>query len=343
MAPQVSVLLPVYDGEAMLPACLESILAQSFTDFEVVAVDDGSGDGSGALLEEFARGDGRIRPLRIAHGGIVAALNAGLAACRGAYIARMDVDDLMHPHRLERQLAWLQSHPECDLVGSLVRAYGIGREVSDGALRYHDWLNSLLDDDGIKGGLFVDSPIAHSTFFARRGLYERLQGYRDCTWAEDYDFLFRAYFSGAAFAKVPQVLLDRGDWDGRLTRVDPRCKRKAMFAAKAHYFAAGGWLAGKAGVVIAGSGPSGRVMAAHLRGLEVPLRAFVDNRAGPPGRTVMGIPACGDPAGPPAAFLAAHRDAFFALCIGEAASRAAMMDRLEDMGLRQGRDYLRFI
>jgi hypothetical protein len=344
IAPQVSVLMPVYNAGAMLPPCLDSILGQTFTNFELVAVNDGSDDGTAAVLAGYAQKDGRVRPVNITHQGIVAALNAGLAACRGRFIARMDADDLMHPERLEKQLAFMISHPGVDLVGTQVRAYGIGKEVSPAALRYHHWLNGLISDEAIKAELFVDSPIAHSTFFARAELYQRLQGYRDCTWAEDYDFLLRAVAGGSRFGKVPEVLLERGDWEGRLTRVDPRCKRKAMFAAKAHYFVQGGGLRGKAGVVIAGSGPSGRIMAAHLRAMEVPLLSFVDNREGPPGRTVMGIPAAGYADGvPPPEFWAAHRNAFFMLCIGEVAGRDEMIRRLEAAGLRPGADYLRFI
>ena len=335
--------MPVYDAAAMLPACLDSVLAQTCGDFELVAVDDGSTDRSAQVLAAYARRDARVKPLGIPHRGIVAALNEGLAACEGAYVARMDADDLMHPGRLERQLGYMEAHPDCDLTGSLVRAYGIGKEVSSGALRYHAWLNGLTGDAEIKRELFVDSPIAHSTFFARRGLYERLAGYRDCPWAEDYDFLFRAFHAGAVFGKVPEVLLDRGDWEGRLTRVDPRCRRKAMFGAKAHHFAAGSWLRGKAGVVILGTGPSGRVVAAALRELEVPVLAFADNRPGPPGRTVMGVPAHGDPRGPGEDFLAAQGDAFFVLCIGEAQSREQIKERLEARGLREAEDFLRFI
>ena len=287
-----------------------------------------------------------LSPLRVvsmAHGGVVAALNRGLQACRGAFIARMDSDDLMRPQRLARQAEFMTQHPSCDLVGSLVVPYGIGRKLSAGARAYHDWLNSNATDAEIKEALFVDSPIAHSTFFGRRSLFERMDGYRDCEWAEDYDFLFRAHAQGAVFGKVPEVLLERGDWDGRVTRTDPRCRRKAMFRAKAHYFARGGWLRGKGGVVVAGSGPSGRVVAGALCANGVPVRGFMDNREGPPGRTVMGIPAHGFPDAVPEAFLAENRDAYFALCVGEAESRGDITARLEAAGLRPVRDFMRFI
>ncbi len=339
----VSVLMPVYNAAATLAACMDSILAQTCRDFEVIAVDDGSTDEGPALLARYAAQDGRVKPLSLPHRGIVAALNRGLAECGGAYVARMDADDLMHPGRLEKQLGYLAAHRECRLAGTLVRPYGIGKALSPGALRYHEWLNSLVSDADIKRELFVDSPIAHSTFLARRDFFTGLGGYRDCAWAEDYDLLFRAVGEGAVLGKVPEVLLERGDRPERLTRVDPRYKRKTMFAAKAHYLARGCWLKGKDGVVIAGTGPSGRIVAAALLREGVPIRCFVDHRAGPPGRTVMGLPAQGFPEGIPEEFLAEHAGAFLALCIGEAAARGQVSARLDALGLKAGRDYARFI
>ncbi len=343
MIPQVSVLMPVYNGAAMLPACLESILSQTFADFELVVVDDGSTDGSGELLERMARKDARVALVRMGHEGIVAALNRGLAECRGAFICRMDCDDLMRPRRLALQLEHMRKNPGCDLVGTFVAPYGIGKEISPGAIAYHDWLNSIATGPEIEEAFFVDSPIAHSTFFGKRELFEALAGYRACEWAEDYDFLFRAQARGAAFAKVPQVLLERGDWEGRVTRVDSRCTRKAMFHAKAHYFARGAWLQEGREVVVAGTGPSGRVVAAALGKNGAPIRAFMDNRRGPPGRTVMGIPAHGFPGRISRNFLAEHRDAFFALCIREEKSRNRIVAQFEAADLSPMRDFVRFI
>lgn len=335
--------MPVFDAAPLLPGCLAGIRAQTMEDFELVAVDDGSQDESGRLLEEAAADDPRVVPIRAAHQGIVGALNRGLAACRGRFIARMDADDRMHPERLAAQLAYLEQHPRCDLAGCWVAPYGIGKLLTPGAIRYHDWLNSLAGDGEIKTNLFVDSPIAHSTFFARAELFRRLGGYRDCAWAEDYDFLFRAALAGATFGNVPRVLLDRGDRVDRLTRTDRRYRRRPMFEAKAHYFAKGRWLDGRRGVVVAGSGPSGRVVATALRRERVVVRCFVDNRPGPAGRTVMGIPAHGAKEPFPNALLEKYRDAFVLLCIGDKAGRNQVAERLSGLGLRPGKDFLRFI
>ena len=101
MAPTVSIVVPVYKAEAYLPACLESILAQTFTDFELILVEDGSPNGCGELCDKLARTDGRIRVVHKPNGGPASAANAGLDAATGRYISYVDSDDLLEPDFLE--------------------------------------------------------------------------------------------------------------------------------------------------------------------------------------------------------------------------------------------------
>lgn len=125
--PRVTVLMPVYNAEAYLQEALDSISAQSFGDFELLAVDDGSTDGSPALLARHAARDARLVVLRQANGGVSAALNAGLAAARGDFIARMDADDRMAPVRLARQIAVLEADPALGFCASglaMIDAHG---------------------------------------------------------------------------------------------------------------------------------------------------------------------------------------------------------------------------
>ena len=124
MSPQVSVTMAVHDAEKYLAAALESIQTQTFTDFELIAVDDGSRDGSLAILERHAARDSRLRVIARPHAGVVATRNAALAAARADWVAVMDADDIAHPERLARQLTHLRCHPE-------VLALGAGVEIID--------------------------------------------------------------------------------------------------------------------------------------------------------------------------------------------------------------------
>ncbi len=108
---RISVLLPIYNVDFSLEECLKSILSQTHKLFEVVAVDDGSSDSSTAILSRFASLDSRIKPFYLNRNkGVVAALNFGLQKCKGKWVARMDADDLMHPHRLALQLDYLKNN-----------------------------------------------------------------------------------------------------------------------------------------------------------------------------------------------------------------------------------------
>src|SRR5262249_38599111 len=95
-SPRVSALLPIYNGAAVLEEAIDSILRQSFRDFELIAIDDGSRDGSGEILDRMAQADGRVVALHQANAGVIATLNRGLTLARGEFIARMDADDVAH-------------------------------------------------------------------------------------------------------------------------------------------------------------------------------------------------------------------------------------------------------
>lgn len=184
--PRVSVLMPVYNGARFLESAVRSVLDQTFTDFELVAVDDGSSDKTPRILAELAARDGRIRVIRQANTGIVGALNNGLAECRGAYVARMDGDDLCLPDRFAEQVAHLDANPGCVLVGGLAE---------------------LIDEHGATRGIVAGGPhrmtrldvfpprIAvsiHPLVMIRRAALEAIGGYRaDFPHAEDYDLYIR--------------------------------------------------------------------------------------------------------------------------------------------------------
>ena len=116
-APALTVLLPVYNQERYIREAVESVLAQTFRDFELIIIDDGSTDGTAEILGEFD--DPRIRMIRGDHKGFVTALRAGIDHARAPWLARMDSDDISAPDRLERQMKFLAAHPDCVFVGSV--------------------------------------------------------------------------------------------------------------------------------------------------------------------------------------------------------------------------------
>lgn len=194
MKPAISVILPVYNAAAYLRAAVESVLGQTFRDFELIAVDDGSTDGSGALLAELARLDERVRVISRPNTGIVGALNDGVAAARADLLARMDADDAAEPGRLAAQYAHMAAEPGCAVLGTgawLIDARGevVGRH--EPALEPERIMGHLLAGDG--------GVLLHPTILMRRAALDAAGGYRrEYELAEDLDLYFRLLRQGAA-------------------------------------------------------------------------------------------------------------------------------------------------
>src|SRR5712691_7880065 len=170
-APSVSVLLPVWNGEAFLEQAMESILRQTLSSFELIVIDDGSTDRTAAIAEKFASGDSRVRVLGRLHEGFSGTLNAGIAAARGEYVARMDADDISLPERLQKQVAYLDAHPECVAIGAWIEVVNeTGRHVGlKTFVTTHDEITAVL----LRGV----SPMAHPTVVARRDALRAVGGY----------------------------------------------------------------------------------------------------------------------------------------------------------------------
>lgn len=166
--PDVSVVLSVRNGGADLPKAIDSILAQSFTNFELIAINNGSKDGTRAYLDSIA--DPRVRVFHQADAGLAAALNRGIALARGRYIARQDHDDLADPCRIARQVAFLDAHPEHGLVGTCAEIW-IGDKPSG---RFHD---HPAENDILQFDLLFNNPFVHSSVMMRKAALDRVGGY----------------------------------------------------------------------------------------------------------------------------------------------------------------------
>jgi glycosyltransferase involved in cell wall biosynthesis len=269
----VSILMPVYNAAATLPAALRSVLAQTFREWELVAVNDGSSDASLEILDRAAQKDRRIRVQTGAHAGIVEALRSASALASAPLLARMDADDVMHPRRLLLQVTRLDSPPHVDVLATRVRSIGT---TGEGMRRYVEWQNGLLSHEDLVTNFFVESPIAHPSVLMRRDLFERAGGYHDPGWAEDFDLWHRMRERGARFEKLPRALLSWRDGERRLTRTHPMYREEKFYAAKFHFFRRHPLC--KSPVAVWGAGPIGRDWTRDLlrAGIEVPHVIDID-------------------------------------------------------------------
>lgn len=212
--PLVSVLMPIYNGAADLGKALDSVLSQTFRDFEVIAINDGSKDDSAGLLN--AVDDPRVRVIHQDNMGLAATLNRGLSMARGALIARQDQDDLSHPERFARQVAFLQSNPECVLLGTAAEIW-IGDEPTDRA-HDHPTEHALLVFD-----LLFNNPFVHSSVMMRRDAVLALGGYatdKERQPPEDYELWSRLARHGRV-SNLPERLVVYREVPHSMSRVGP--------------------------------------------------------------------------------------------------------------------------
>jgi hypothetical protein len=329
--PRAAVLLPARDAAATVRAAAVSILRQTVRDLVLVAVDDGSRDGTGAILEALVARDRRVVVVRGPGEGIARALARGLARCDADVVVRMDADDVAWPRRIERQLAALDADPGLAAVGSQVRLFP-RRAVAAGMARYADWLNGLVTPGLVERDLLVEAPLVHPASAIRRSALEAAGGWRDGDFPEDYDLWLRLAASGHRLTNVPAVLLDWRESPGRLTRTDGRYAIARHVALKASWLAAGP-LAGRREVAVWGAGETGRAFARALavHGIGVALFLEVDRKK--IGRTVRGAPVL--------SFEEAERTRGLPLlvAVGAPGARALIREELGRRGFEELRDY----
>jgi len=329
---RISIVMPVRDAAKTLRSATESVLAQTFRDWNLLAVDDGSTDDSREILQNFAGDDARIRVISTPPQGIARALQTGCTAAAGEWIARMDADDWMHPERLAEQLVFAGRHPELDVISCLV---GYGGDAP-GYAAHVEWINSLFTPDEISLRRFVEAPVAHPSVMFRRNLLERHGGYRDGDFPEDYELWLRWLEAGVRFGKVQRELLVWNDPPARLSRNDPRYAVDRFYQVKCRYLA--DWL--RANVEPArklwlwGAGRITRRRFDALESLGFPFEGFIDvdpkkaNRHRDGRRVVM----AGD--------LPERGAAFVIVGVANRGARELIAAHLTERGWIEGRDFL---
>jgi glycosyltransferase involved in cell wall biosynthesis len=201
--PTISVLLPVYNAERYISLALESIITQTFDDFELLALDDGSTDRSLSILREYETKDDRLRIYSRENRGLVKTLNELINLSRGAYLARMDADDISRPQRFEKQIAYLEAHPECVAVGT--RSLVIDTEGMPIREFITNFTHDEIDSAHLSG--IGQSEISHPSVMMRREAVERAGRYReDYRCAEEMDLFLRLAEIGK-LANLPEVLI----------------------------------------------------------------------------------------------------------------------------------------
>jgi glycosyltransferase involved in cell wall biosynthesis len=277
MGVEVSVLLPFHNAAATLDRAINSIASQTHREMELLLIDNASADESEGIARSWADRDARIGILEEPAIGIAHALNTGLKHSAAMYITRMDADDISHPERLAKQVAYMEAHPEIGVLGTRT-TFITNVEKSSGMRQFVDWQNAILTPQVHYVKRFVDAPLAHPTVMFRRDLIDRYGGYDTGPLPEDHELWLRWMHSGVRFAKLPEELLTWVDHQHRLSRTHPNYSVDAFFTTKAKWIAAwcGGKFADQRPIIIAGTSGLCRERATMLEARGLRIYAFTD-------------------------------------------------------------------
>ncbi len=329
--PLVSIVVPMRDAASTLDGALRSVLRQREARLECLVVDDGSRDDGPARVEALARRDRRVRLLRRPALGLVPALVSGVAAARAPFIARMDADDWMHRDRLALQLEAFRGRPRLGVVGCHVRLFPRS-SLGAGMRRYEAWLNGLHDAAAVRRDAFVECPLAHPTWLARREVFAE-HGYRQVDWPEDYDLLLRWLAAGVELGVVPRRLHGWRHGPGRLSQRSPLYRPDRFVACKASHLRRG-FLEGHPRYLLWGYGGTGRALHAALARLGRRPAAILELHPGRLGQRIHGAPV-------------SHPDELPGLprlpllvSVAHEGPRTEIRARLAGMGFIEGRDFL---
>jgi glycosyltransferase involved in cell wall biosynthesis len=271
----VSILIPYKNTAPYLKECLESILKQTYTNWEVLAINDHSTDESQALVQGFAAVDPRIKMCENNGKGIIAALRLAFAMSKGAYVTRMDSDDIMLPNKLEVMVKALKQHGEGHIAVGQV-SYFSHRGISNGYERYEKWLNRLTAKGTNYSEIYKECVIPSPCWMVYRKDLEKVGAFMPNRYPEDYDLTFRCYAAALTCIPCTEVLHLWRDYDTRTSRTSEHYAQNYFLDIKLYYFLALDWDE-KRPLVVWGAGAKGKSIAKALLERKIAFYWVCDN------------------------------------------------------------------
>lgn len=211
----ISVILPFYNAEQTLDEAIQSIVIQTFTQWELILVNNNSSDTGSAIAQAWVTTDPRITSISEDRQGVAYAMNTGLAHAKYPFIARMDADDISHPLRLQDEFDFLNANPDVHVVATRAE-FSSELDQHEGFLAYVERQNQWLSHEEIFLNRFVDASVIQATTLIRKSTFERFGQYSTEPLPEDFELWLRWMHQGVRFAKLPQV---RYTWRDGLTRL----------------------------------------------------------------------------------------------------------------------------
>ncbi|MDO6596826.1 glycosyltransferase family 2 protein [Oceanihabitans sp. 2_MG-2023] len=273
--PLISIITPFKNTEAFLTACLDSILNQSYTNWELIIVDDNSTDFSYQLVEHYAKKDTRIKLLKNNGEGIIDALQLAFKNSYGTYITRMDSDDIMHPNKLKIMLYSLLEKGKKHVAIGLVK-YFSETGISNGYARYETWINDLTRKGTNYSEIYKECVIPSPCWMLHREDFIAAEAFNPNRYPEDYDLTFRFYKQNYKCIPCNQVLHQWRDYSTRTSRTHEHYAQNYFLDIKLHYFLELDYNT-KRPITIWGAGTKGKNIAKALIEKKIPFYWICDN------------------------------------------------------------------
>ncbi len=272
----ISIVMPVKNTASFLDECMQSIVNQSFSKWQLVVVNDHSEDGSFDILKKWSMEDARVVVLENEGSGITPALQTALKHAKGDFVTRMDSDDIMHHNKIELLLdACIEGGYNSIGVGGV--KYFSKQPLGNGYLRYESWLNGLLRTSGHFKEIYKECVVPSPCWMMAMDDFKALGGFNSDSYPEDYDLCFRMYRHGATVVSVPEEVHFWRDYQERTSRNDPHYKDNYFLPMKIKYFLEVDYVPALP-LVLWGAGKKGKTLAQFLIQAGVPFHWVCNNQ-----------------------------------------------------------------
>ncbi len=225
--------MPMKNAMPYLTECIESIINQTYKNWELIVVNDHSTDNSYDVLSQFSNSDKRISVLNNKGKGIINALQLAYSKTKGKYITRMDADDIMPKTKLELLRKALIKHPQAVATGKIKY---IGENLKEGYQKYETWMNNLMENNTHYQQIYRECVIPSPAWMMKRQVFDSINGFFSNTYPEDYDLTLRMYQSKIKIVAVKEIVHIWRDYDNRTSRNDPNYAFNSFEALKTKYF-----------------------------------------------------------------------------------------------------------
>lgn len=282
----LSIIMPVKNTEAFLQDCLDSIVNQTLSNWELMAIDDHSTDRSHEILMSYAQHDKRIQVLKNNGKGVTAALQTGYQQSKGNYITRMDSDDINELHKYEHMLNQLKEYGSGYLALGQVK-YFCATGIGEGFQNYERWMNTLISEGNCFDEVYKECVIPSPCWMLHREDFDRAGAFDTVMYPEDYDLCFRMYQQQLKPIACKDVLFHWRDYPHRTTRQVAHYQGEALLTLKCHHFLKIDFDPSKR-LVLWGAGKRGKFIAQYLVSHNIPFD-WICNNSNKIGHQIYGV------------------------------------------------------